>query len=232
MVRNMMKNIDPNSIFTPMVDNKAEEARFVHSEAHIVQVFDSCEICWPEYLDSADYALRRPAKVKAMMEAMAGDSYRKLGIEAYLAKVDTPVVERSAEWKKFREEYIEWVRGVPMEARDTNAVYMKVRDLVNAGMFPASFVDEFNILEVARTKNYAVAAKLVADFYEKYEVKDMDEFFLRNAILIAFLANEPELADVLYKEAIRPHESFFKVEKLLIAKEIPNLRRKVLKRAE
>ena len=232
MVRNMMKNIDPNSIFTPMVDNKAEEARFVHSEAHIVQVFDSCEICWPEYLDSADYALRRPAKVKAMMEAMAGDSYRKLGIEAYLAKVDTPVVERSPEWKKFREEYIEWVRGVPMEARDTNAVYMKVRDLVNAGMFPASFVDEFNILEVARTKNYAVAAKLVADFYEKYEVKDMDEFFLRNAILIAFLANEPELADVLYKEAIRPHESFFKVEKLLIAKEIPNLRRKVLKRAE
>ena len=119
-----------------------------------------------------------------------------------------------------------------MEARDTNAVYMKVRDLVNAGMFPASFVDEFNILEVARTKNYAVAAKLVADFYEKYEVKDMDEFFLRNAILIAFLANEPELADVLYKEAIRPHESFFKVEKLLIAKEIPNLRRKMLKRAE
>jgi hypothetical protein len=227
MVRNMMKNIDPNSIFTPMVDNKAEEARFVHSEAHIVQVFDSCEICWPEYLDSADYALRRPAKVKAMMEAMAGDSYRRLGIEAYLAKVDTPVVERSPEWKKFREEYIEWVRGVPMEARDTNAVYMKVRDLVNAGMFPASFVDEFNILEVARTKNYAVAAKLVADFYEKYEVKDMDEFFLRNAILIAFLANEPELADVLYKEAIRPHESFFKVEKLLISKEIPQLRRKL-----
>ena len=227
MVRNMMKNIDPNSIFTPMVDNKAEEARFVHSEAHIVQVFDSCEICWPEYLDSADYALRRPAKVKAMMDAMEGDSYRRLGIEAYLAKVDTPVVERSAEWKKFREEYIEWVRGVPMEARDTNAVYMKVRDLVNAGMFPASFVDEFNILEVARTKNYAVAAKLVADFYEKYEVKDMDEFFLRNAILIAFLANEPELADVLYKEAIRPHESFFKVEKLLISKEIPQLRRKL-----
>ena len=46
------------------------------------------------------------------------------------------------------------------------------------------------------------------------------------------LARNPELADVLYKEAIRPHESFFKVEKLLIAKEIPNLRRKMLKRAE
>jgi len=58
----------------------------------------------------------------------------------------------------------------------------------------------------------------------------MDEFFLRNAILIAFLAREPELASVLYKEAIRPHESFFAVEKLLISKEIPKLRRANLKK--
>ena len=273
MVRNMMENIEPNSIFTPMVDNKAEEARFVHSDAHIVQVFDSCEICWPEYLDSADYALRRPARIKAMMENME-DPYRTLAINAYLEHVDSlakeslaqaavapaksadsvvetastlsgdsvvaaapmavmpkfMVTESSPEWKKFREEYIEWIRGVPMEIRDTVAIYQKVRDLVNLGVFPASFVDEFNILEVARVKDYATAAKLVADFYEKYEVKDMDEFFLRNAILIAFLAHEPELADVIYKEAIRPHESFFAVEKLLISKEIPKLRRANLKK--
>ncbi|MBO7384502.1 MAG: fused MFS/spermidine synthase [Fibrobacter sp.] len=242
MVKSMLENIEPNSIFTPMVDNKAEEARFVHSDAHIVQVFDSCEICWPEYLDSADYALRRPARVKAMMEHMA-DPYRTLALEAYLANIDSmaeprgdsaavalSVNEKSPSWKKFREEYIEWIRGVPMEVRDTVGIYRKVRALVNAGVFPASFVDEFNILEVARVKDYPTAARLVADFYEKYEVKDMDEFFLRNAILIAFLAREPELASVLYKEAIRPHESFFAVEKLLISKEIPKLRRANLKK--
>ena len=242
MVKSMLENIEPNSIFTPMVDNKAEEARFVHSDAHIVQVFDSCEICWPEYLDSADYALRRPARVKAMMEHMA-DPYRTLALEAYLAKIDSmaeprgdsaavalSVNEKSPSWKKFREEYIEWIRGVPMEVRDTVGIYRKVRALVNAGVFPASFVDEFNILEVARVKDYPTAARLVAYFYEKYEVKDMDEFFLRNAILIAFLAREPELASVLYKEAIRPHESFFAVEKLLISKEIPKLRRANLKK--
>ena len=124
-------------------------------------------------------------------------------------------------------QYIEWVRGVPFEARDTNEIYAKVRELVNLGRFPASFTDEFNITEVARTKDYETAANLVADFYEKYEVKDMDEFFLRNAILIAFLAREPELANVLYKEAIYKHESFFPVEKLLISKEIKKLRRAI-----
>ena len=135
------------------------------------------------------------------------------------------VAEATPEWKKFREEYIEWVRGIPMEARDTNAVYAKVRDLVNAGVFPASFVDEFNILETARAKDYATAAKLVADFYEKYEIKNMDEFFLRNAVVIAFLVREPELANALYKDAIRRHEDMYAVEKLLIEKEIVRLRR-------
>ena len=135
------------------------------------------------------------------------------------------VAEATPEWKKFREEYIEWVRGIPMEARDTNAVYAKVRDLVNAGVFPASFVDEFNILETARAKDYATAAKLVADFYEKYEIKNMDEFFLRNVAVISFLAREPELANALYKDAIRRHEDIPAVEKLLIEKEIVRLRR-------
>jgi hypothetical protein len=254
MVRPMMENIQPNSIFTPIVDNKAEEARFVHSNAHIVQVFDSCEVCWPEYLDSADYALRRPAKVKAMMQNR--DTYRENALLAYLVRTDSlmragaqapapqdsvtadsttqtvaaqkprfMVAEASPEWKKFREEYIEWIRGIPMEARDTNAVYVKVRDLVNAGVFPASFVDEFNILETARAKDYATAAKLVADFYEKYEIKNMDEFFLRNVAVISFLAREPELANALYKDAIRRHEDIPAVEKLLIEKEIVRLRR-------
>ena len=193
MVKSLLDGVAPNSIFTPIVDNKAEEARFVHSQAHIVQVFDSCEVCWPEYLDSAENELRRPFRVKQMMQAGI-DPYKKLGLLAYLDKVQSQVdsavaanaarqaaqaqeaalapadsaadsvavvdttkpalhfmvAERSPEWIKFRMEYIEWIRGVPMEARDSNEVYNRVRDLVDMGAFPASFTDEFNILEVAR----------------------------------------------------------------------------------
>lgn len=290
MVQSLMDGVAPNSIFTPIVDNKAEEARFVHSEAHIVQVFDSCEVCWPEYLDSAENELRRPFRVKQMMKAGA-DPYKKLGLLAYLDKVqlqvdsavaanaarqaaqaaleqevertqaaqaqakntqvniapadtaaeakadsvalaDTTkpamhfmVAERSPEWVKFRVDYIEWIRGIPMEARDSNEVYNRVRDLVDVGAFPASFTDEFNILEIARVKDYPTAARLVADFYEKYEIKDMDEFFLRNVLLISLLAGEPELANAIYQDAIKEHESFFPVEKFLIEREIVKLRR-------
>ena len=289
MITSLLDGVEPNSTFIPIVDNKAEEARFVHSNARIVQVFDSCEICWPEYLDSADYALRRPMKVQSMLKA-GTDKYRERALLAYLKEVkkrkkafdgisamlavngddsatasendadsaavssavasvtvtvageekaaDSATVvdslvrpkfkvdETSPDWKKFREEYVEWMRGIPMEARDTNKVYVKVRELVNAGALPESFADEFNIMEAARTKDYKLAAFYVANFYEKYEVAAMDEFFLRNAILIAFLAHNPTLADVLYKEAIKPHEEFAPIEKLLIQKEIPRIRRK------
>ncbi len=256
MVKSLLDDVEPNSIFTPMVDNRAEEARFVHSTARIVQVFDSCEICWPEYLDSADYALRRPARVKAMMEFH--EPYRERSLWAYINHVDAlvrerarrlergdslvadsavakllavvptmlPVVDESSkEWEKFREEYIEWIREIPMEARDTNSIYRKMRELVNLDAFPVSFVDEFNILEVARSKDYAAAAKLVNDFYEKYEIKSMDEYFLRNSVLIALLAREPELADAIYKDAVRPNKNFPQVERRLIVGEIAKLRR-------
>ena len=285
MITSLLDGVEPNSTFIPMVDNKAEEARFVHSNARIVQVFDSCEVCWPEYLDSADYALRRPMKVQSMLKA-GTDKYRERALLAYIKELnkrknafdyvdfvlamnaanaddsaatvskilaDVAVVtsaavsektadsatavdslvrpkfkvdETSPDWKKFREEYVEWMRGIPMEARDTNKVYRQVRKLVNAGVLPESFVDEFNIMEAARTKNYRLAAEYVANFYEKYEVAAMDEFFLRNAILVAFLAHNPTLADVLYKEAIKPHEEFAPIEKLLIQKEIPRIRKR------
>ncbi|SOD15722.1 Predicted spermidine synthase with an N-terminal membrane domain [Fibrobacter sp. UWB16] len=280
MITSLLDGVEPNSTFIPIVDNKAEEARFVHSNARIVQVFDSCEICWPEYLDSADYALRRPIKVQSMLKA-GTDKYRERALLAYIKEVkkrkkvfdgisamlepnaddsekgsDSAAVssakvaavsensvdsatavdslvrpkfkvdETSPDWKKFREEYVEWMRGIPMEARDTNKVYVKVRNLVNANVLPESFVDEFNIMEAARAKDYRLAAEYVANFYEKYEVAAMDEFFLRNAILIAFLAHNPTLADVLYKEAIKPHEEFAPIEKLLIQKEIPRIRRR------
>ncbi|HQB65826.1 MAG TPA: hypothetical protein PK616_08040, partial [Fibrobacteraceae bacterium] len=62
MISPLLKGIAPNSEFIPIVDNKAEEARFTHSEAKITKAFDSCEVCWPDVLDSNDFAARRAFK--------------------------------------------------------------------------------------------------------------------------------------------------------------------------
>jgi spermidine synthase len=274
MLKSLLEGVKPNSLFIPMVDNKAEEARFVHSEAHIVQMFDSCEVCWQQYLDPEDYKPRREARVKAML-AEPKDEFLKTALLSYvaelgaakatadsLAKIDAKAaatvpqqtfadtattadftaadstqpedprlaaLEASIGYQKFRENYMEWIRKVPLEARDTDEVYIKVSEAVNAGAFPKSFAEEFNIVEAAREGVYKQAALLIADFYDRYEMGDMDELFLRDCIVIALLADEPNLADVIYKNAIQKNESFFAVEKRLIEREIQQLRRKLAK---
>lgn len=258
MVSALLDGVEPNSVFVPMVDNRAEEARFVHSEAHIVQVFDSCEVCWPEYLDPEDFAKRRPARVKAMA-AEEKDGFKETALMAYVEQLNTLAAEPAAEtvatsvadsaavasdsaaavqedprllalesssgYIKFREEYADYMRGVPLELRDSNKVYVKVRDAVAAGAFPQSFADEFNITEAARSKDYAKAALLMADFYDRYEMQDMDEFFLRNCVVMALLAGEADLADVIYKNAVQKNDRFFAVEKRLMEREIQKLRK-------
>ena len=249
MVKSLLEGVKPNSLFIPMVDNKAEEARFVHSEAHIVSVFDSCEICWQQYLDPEDYALRRPARVKAMLEEPK-DEFKKTALLAYAdeliaaKKTSDSIVadsasadsiqpedprlaelEASTGYQKFRENYIEWIRAVPMEARDSDEVYIKVSEAVNAGALPRSFADEFNIMDAARQGVYKQAALLIADFFDRYEMNDMGDIFLRNCIVIALLAGEPELANIVYENAIQKNEDFFAVEKRLIEREIQRARR-------
>ncbi|MCF0223983.1 MAG: fused MFS/spermidine synthase [Fibrobacter sp.] len=239
MVASLLEGVEPNSIFVPMVDNHAEEARFIHSEAHIVEVFDSCEVCWQQYLGAEDFDLRRPFRVKAMMENR-GDSYQRRSLMAYLSALeeknrsvvqsDSVVQDTSSDFTKFHEEYASWVRTLPLEVRDSDQVYAKVRELVVQGLFPQNFVDEFNILEAVRKRDYAAAAIAISDFYDRYEIASMDRTFLRNCVIVALLALEPDLANLVYKEGIQKNEEFFPIEKLLIEREIRKLRKDMVQR--
>lgn len=235
MLHTLLEGIKPNSLFTPMVDNKAEEARFTHSEAHIVQMFDSCEVCWQKYLDSSDYAKRRPARIKAMLQN-SDDDFDKGAIIAFTDKLtnadslNKDSLEANAAYKKFTEKYSDYIRSIPIETRLSDSVYTKVSALVKANKLPQSFADEFNIIDAAVTNDYTKAALLIADFYDHYEMSDMDVIFLRNCIVLALIAGESELADIIYKNAIMKNENFFAVEKRLIEREIQKLRKVGAKR--
>ena len=256
MVASLLEGVEPNSVFVPMVDNRAEEARFTHSEAHIVQMFDSCEVCWQQYLGPEEFELRRSSRVKAMLE-QGDDPYRRHSLSAFAdflaskAQEDTTnilngtaekvveetaraellnndrlnLLEASPAYQKFRDEYVEWVRSIPLESRDADELYIKIRKLVQMQALPQSFVDEFNIMEAAREKDYPRAATLIADFFDRYEMSAMDFIFLRNCVILGFLAGEPELVDAIYKDAIENNGEFFGVERRLIKKEIQKMRK-------
>lgn len=219
MISPLLKDIAPNSEFIPIVDNKAEEARFTHSEAKITKAFDSCEVCWPDVLDSNDFAARRAFK-NFTISKEPKNNYLKTSLMAHLN--DTAFVEYAKkepynkEWLMFYDEYNEYIFSVPLEERDSCELYQKVRDLIYTDSMPEAQTLQFKMMESLRLKKYTEAAENLNAFVEKYEIKDMNEFFLRNSALISILAKEYKLLDYIYKEAIRHHDNFSVPEKVLI----------------
>lgn len=219
MISPLLKGIAPNSEFIPIVDNKAEEARFTHSEAKITKAFDSCEVCWPDVLDSNDFAARRAFK-NFTISKEPKNNYLKTSLMAHLN--DTAFVEYAKkepynkEWLTFYDEYNEYIFSVPLEERDSCELYQKVRDLIYTDSMPEAQTLQFKMMESLRLKKYTEAAENLNAFVEKYEIKDMNEFFLRNSALICILAKEYKLLDYIYKEAIRHHDNFSVPEKVLI----------------
>lgn len=219
MISPLLKGIAPNSEFIPIVDNKAEEARFTHSEAKITKAFDSCEVCWPDVLDSNDFAARRAFK-NFTISKEPKNNYLKTSLMAHLN--DTAFVEYAKkepynkEWLTFYDEYNEYIFSVPLEERDSCELYQKVRDLIYTDSMPEAQTLQFKMMESLRLKKYTEAAENLNAFVEKYEIKDMNEFFLRNSALISILAKEYKLLDYIYKEAIRYHDNFSVPEKVLI----------------
>ncbi len=219
MIHDLLKNTAPNSEFKPIVDNKAEEARFTHSAAEITRSFDSCEVCWPEILDPEDYSSRKTFKSFVRNEIF-NKSYQtrnllsqlndSLFIESLSQKPNHP------DWIRFYDEYNQYIRSIPLEMRDTNKVYQNLKEKVYAGVLPLAQSLEFKMMDALKERKTGEAALYLNEFVENFMLNNLDEFFLRNAALISILAEEYTLLDFIYKEAIRHHDDFSTPEKLLI----------------
>ena len=92
-----------------------------------MEIFDSCEVCWQEYLDKDEFEKRRPAKVKTLADKKT--PYIENSLLHYLDTRSEAITDSSKEWQAFRIDYIEWVRDIPLELRSENAVYQKMLEL-------------------------------------------------------------------------------------------------------
>ena len=232
MVESLLQGIEPNSTFKPIVDNEAEEARFLHLNAEIVNVFDldSCEICYQEYLSEEDFALAKKAKTENNKNKKM-NAYKEFTMNAYLntleLKEDTVFSDSAMElFYNFRTNYLEEIFKIPLSLRDSIPLYKNILNLVQKNKMPDSFQKEFMILEYAKNSDYQNAVLLLADFIDAYEIKDMERSFIRNALTISFLAHESALAYIIYKEAVLTNPDFKPIEKRFIEREIQKLRKK------
>lgn len=214
MIAPILQTTMPNSEFTPIVDNKAEEARFTKTEVKMLAAFDDCDFCWAEVLAPEDYAPRLVFKNKVKAEKPI-DRYKQSELLNHLKD------STSIDWLRFWDSFREWTRNLPYDTdREKDPVYAEVKKWHQEERLPNAQALEFAIMDGTLHKDYETAGKALSLFIEYYELKNLDEFFLRNAVLTAIQSRQYDLLEIIYREGIRPNPDFSVVEKILIERKL------------
>jgi predicted membrane-bound spermidine synthase len=210
-IRPVLKMVDANSEYIPLVDNKAERARFVNTFVDFISAFDSCQICWPTFLDSADYVPR-----KVFLDSLAAQLPRNLYLENHLL-LSLKNKDENFDWNAFWTDYSKWSIKAPFsEARDTIPLYMELKAILLAGELPAPVAVETQFMDLAMHKRYKEAAKLIPLMNEHFDLKDSDEFLLRHIFLVGMLGGERDYMRRIFLEIYMPNKYLDRAEKYLM----------------
>lgn len=206
----LLKDVEPNSEFIPRVDSKAEEARFVNSNAELTRAFDSCQICWPALLDSTDYAPRL-----AFRHQLEASQPRDLYLENSLSH--SLEQDSTLDWPRFWVDYRQWVSRIPFSGlRDSIPLYARLKEKILQNKVPLPIALEFEFLDHAAHHDYRAAARMLPTLRAVFQLESMDEFFLRHLAITALLAGDKDDLRHIYLESIRKNVDFDPAERRLI----------------
>jgi len=210
-IRPVLKMVEANSEYIPLVDNKAERARFVNTFVGFISAFDSCNVCWSSLLDSADYAPRR-----AFLDSLAPLMPRNLYLENHLL-LSLKNRGENFDWTAFWTDYRKWSAKAPFSAaRDTIPLYAELKSMLLTGELPVSVAVETQFMDLAMHKRYKEAAKLIPLMNEHFDLKESDEFLLRHIFLIGMLGGEHDYMSRMFLEIYMPNTYIDKAEKYLM----------------
>jgi predicted membrane-bound spermidine synthase len=208
-VKPVLKMVEANSEYIPLVDNKAEAARFVNTYVGFMTAFDSCQICWPSLLDSTDYAPR-----KSFMDSL--DLPRNLYLENHLL-LSLRNRGEDFDWESFWTDYRNWSIKAPFsEARDSIPLYAELMAVVLTGDLPVSIALEAKFTDLAMRKKYREAANLIPLIDEYLELRGADEFFLRHLFIVGMLGGERDYMRRIFLKIYMPNMFFDRAEKYLM----------------
>ncbi|MDR2579745.1 MAG: hypothetical protein LBC85_01965 [Fibromonadaceae bacterium] len=210
-IRPVMEMVRANSEYIPLVDSKAEKARFVNTYVGFVSAFDSCQVCWPALLDSADYAPRR-----AFRDSLSLKYPRNIYLENQLL-YSLRNRDEDFDWKSFWTYYRKWSESAPFsEVRDSIPLYTELMSAVLEGDFPISMALEARFMDLTMRRQYKEAASLIPLIDEFFELKDTDEFLLRHIFIVGMLGGERDFLRNIFLDVYWRNTFIDKAERYLM----------------
>ncbi|MCL2101064.1 MAG: fused MFS/spermidine synthase, partial [Fibromonadales bacterium] len=210
-IRPVLEMVEANSEYIPVVDNRAEQARFVNTYVGFISAFDSCQVCWSAFLDPERYAPRKAFR-DSLIQSLARNSYLENNLFLSLKYRDD-----FFDWFAFWSDYREWSAQAPFtEARDTIPLYAELRSLFLAGELPVPIAVELEFMDLAMRERYEEAAKMIPLMAEHFDLRESDEFLLRHIFLIGMLGGERDYMRSIFLSIYRPNRYLDKAEKYLM----------------
>jgi SAM-dependent methyltransferase len=206
-IKPVLKMVEANSEYTPLVDNKAEKARFVNSYVGFMTAFDSCQVCWSSVLDSADYAPRR-----AFLDSLAPHLPRNKYLEDHLL-LSLKNRDEDFDWARFWTDYREWSAKAPFSpARDSIPLYQELRSIE----LPTPIAVETEFMDLLMHKKYKEAAELIPLLKDNFDLEESDEFLLRHIFIAGMLGGEKDYMRSLFLDLYLKNLYFDRAEKYLM----------------
>jgi len=214
-IKPLLEVVETNSEYIPVVDNKAERARYINTYVGLMSAFDSCQVCWPAFLDPEDYAPR-----KIFRDYVEGQHELTLPSNLYLEDHLYYSLKNRAEgfdWESFWKDYRKWSAKIPLtETRDSIPLYLELMDVVASGDLPASIALEVKFSDLVAHKKYKEAADLIPLLDEFIELRAADEFFLRHLFIVGMLGGQKDYLRNMFLKVYMPNSFFDKAEKYLM----------------
>jgi spermidine synthase len=214
-IRPLLEMVEANSEYIPVVDNKAERARFINTYVGLMSAFDSCQVCWPELLDPEDYKPRKAFKdsVEAQHELVLSSN---LYLENHL-HYSINNREEGFDWGSFWADYRRWSAKIPFsKTRDSIPLYLDLMEVVRTGDLPVSIAIEAKFNDLAMRKKYKEAADLIPLIDEYIELRAADEFFLRHLFIVGMLGGKKDYLRNIFLKVYMPNSFFDRAEKYLM----------------
>ncbi|NLB62953.1 MAG: spermine synthase [Fibrobacter sp.] len=235
----LLKGVPANSEYVPWVDNRAEATRYTISTVGLTYALDSCEMCWPDFLEHENYAPRKAFK-NWLKGTQAPDSYLRETVrhqlslhQEYMSFPDSALLDtnlsdqaqsaitptgREPSWSKFWRDFRKFMAQLPFDStRSSVPEYALFKRMIAAQQVPLGISVEFEFLDHLCHERYAEAARMLPALREIFYLMSMDQIFLRNVALAAFMANDTRELRIIFDEAIIRSPYMDNAEKRLIA---------------
>jgi len=126
---------------------------------------------------------------------------------------------RAMDWDAFWRDFRKFLSQLPFDStRDAVEEYQWMQRLVAAQQVPLNISLEFELMDHLCHRRYRSATRMLPVLREVFFLVSMDQQFLRNLVIAAFLAGDTrELRRTIFDEAILPSSYMDNAEKRLIA---------------